>query len=686
MAKREFPASPIITTYWRSAAVGNASKTRLDKVVIRIAGDSGDGMQLAGDQFTSEAAAFGNDLATQPNYPAEIRAPQGTIHGVSSFQIQIADYDILTAGDRPDVLVAMNPAALKANIADLPSGGILIVNSDEFTKRNLTKVGYESNPIGTPAFEAFQVHEVAMGTITIGAVESVDIGKKDAERCKNMFALGLLMWMYGRTVESIEKFLQDKFAKKPNILEANILALRAGWNYGETTEAFASEYEIQPAKLPAGRYRQVTGNTALAYGLVTAGVSAEMPVFLGTYPITPASDILHELSKLKQFDVTTFQAEDEIAGVAAALGASYGGSLGVTSTSGPGLALKSEAIGLGVMTELPLVVVDVQRGGPSTGLPTKTEQSDLLQALFGRNGESPVAVVAPQSPADCFDAAREAARIAVTYRTPVILLSDGAIANGSEPWLLPDVTDLPKIEKNFAVAPEAAEGEEAAEAKEYLPYARHPETLARDWAVPGTPGLEHRIGGLEKANGTGNISYTGDNHALMTRIRALKIAMIEVPNLEVDDPSGEADVLVIGWGSSYGPIGEAVRRARANGHRVARTHVRHLNPLPGNIGEVLGKYRRVLVPEMNLGQLSMLLKARFPAQIQPITKVHGMAFSAEELQEAIEAEFAGRLTHAEHDKYRLALDGVATTTGEPAARNRRIGTTATGTTTANVSR
>ncbi|HIW69727.1 MAG TPA: 2-oxoacid:acceptor oxidoreductase subunit alpha [Candidatus Dietzia merdigallinarum] len=666
--------------------MGNASKTRLDKVVIRIAGDSGDGMQLAGDQFTSEAAAFGNDLATQPNYPAEIRAPQGTIHGVSSFQIQIADYDILTAGDRPDVLVAMNPAALKANIADLPSGGILIVNSDEFTKRNLTKVGYESNPIGTPAFEAFQVHEVAMGTITIGAVESVDIGKKDAERCKNMFALGLLMWMYGRTVESIEKFLQDKFAKKPNILEANILALRAGWNYGETTEAFASEYEIQPAKLPAGRYRQVTGNTALAYGLVTAGVSAEMPVFLGTYPITPASDILHELSKLKQFDVTTFQAEDEIAGVAAALGASYGGSLGVTSTSGPGLALKSEAIGLGVMTELPLVVVDVQRGGPSTGLPTKTEQSDLLQALFGRNGESPVAVVAPQSPADCFDAAREAARIAVTYRTPVILLSDGAIANGSEPWLLPDVTDLPKIEKNFAVAPEAAEGEEAAEAKEYLPYARHPETLARDWAVPGTPGLEHRIGGLEKANGTGNISYTGDNHALMTRIRALKIAMIEVPNLEVDDPSGEADVLVIGWGSSYGPIGEAVRRARANGHRVARTHVRHLNPLPGNIGEVLGKYRRVLVPEMNLGQLSMLLKARFPAQIQPITKVQGMAFSAEELQEAIEAEFAGRLTHAEHDKYRLALDGVATTTGELAARNRRLGTTATGTTTANVSR
>ncbi|HJC84215.1 MAG TPA: 2-oxoacid:acceptor oxidoreductase subunit alpha [Candidatus Corynebacterium faecigallinarum] len=663
--------------------MGNASKTRLDKVVIRIAGDSGDGMQLAGDQFTSEAAAFGNDLATQPNYPAEIRAPQGTIHGVSSFQIQIADYDILTAGDRPDVLVAMNPAALKANIGDLPSGGILIVNSDEFTKRNLTKVGYESNPLGSPAFEAFQVHEVAMSSLTIGALESLDIGKKDAERSKNMFALGLLMWMYGRTVESIEKFLQDKFASKPIILEANILALRTGWNYGETTEAFASEYEIKPAQLPAGRYRQITGNTALAYGLVTAGRSADMPVFLGTYPITPASDILHELSKLKQFDVTTFQAEDEIAGIAAALGASYGGSLGVTSTSGPGLALKSEAIGLAVMTELPLVVIDVQRGGPSTGLPTKTEQSDLLQALFGRNGESPVAVIAPQSPADCFDAAREAARIAVTYRTPVILLSDGAIANGSEPWLLPEVSDLPPIAKNLAQAP--AVGEEDA-ATDYLPYARHPETLARDWAVPGTPGLEHRIGGLEKSNGTGNISYTGDNHALMTRIRALKIALIEVPDLEVDDPTGDADVLVIGWGSSYGPIGEAVRRARAAGHRVARTHVRHLNPLPGNIGEVLARYRRVLVPEMNLGQLSMLLKARFPAQIQPITKVQGMAFTAEELQNAIEAEFAGRLTHAEHDKYRIALDDVATTTGEPAARNRRTGITATGTTTANRAR
>lgn len=661
--------------------MGNASKTKLDKVVIRIAGDSGDGMQLAGDQFTSEAAAFGNDLATQPNFPAEIRAPQGTIHGVSSFQIQIADYDILTAGDRPDVLVAMNPAALKANIEDLPSGGILIVNADEFTKRNLTKVGYESNPLGSPAYEAYQVHEVAMSSLTIGAVESVDIGKKDAARCKNMFALGLLSWMYGRTVDSTEEFLKGKFGKKPTILEANLLALRSGWNYGETTEAFASEYEIQPAKLPSGRYRQVTGNSALAYGLVTAGRSADMSVFLGTYPITPASDILHELSKLKAFDVTTFQAEDEIAGISAAIGASYGGSLGVTSTSGPGLALKSEAIGLAVMTELPLVVIDVQRGGPSTGLPTKTEQADLLQALFGRNGESPVAVVAPQSPADCFDAAREAARIAITYRTPVILLSDGAIANGSEPWLLPDVGDLPAIDKDLTPArdPEAAENAESTD--EYLPYARDPETLARNWAVPGAAGLEHRIGGLEKANGTGNISYTPANHDLMTRTRALRIALIDVPDLEVDDPSGEAEVLVVGWGSSYGPIGEAVRRARANGHRVARAHVRHLNPLPHNIGEVLAGYRRVLVPEMNLGQLAMLLKARFPAEIQPITKVAGMAFAAEELQEAIEAEFSGRLTHTEHDKYRVAVDGIVTTTGEPAAPDRRIGHTATGTTT-----
>ncbi len=629
--------------------------TKLEQVVIRIAGDSGDGMQLAGDQFTAEAAAFGNDLATQPNYPAEIRAPQGTLHGVSSFQIQIAEYDILTAGDRPDVLVAMNPAALKANITDLPRGGTLIVNTDDFTKRNLAKVGYDSNPLESGAFEEYQVHAIPMATLTIGAVESVGIGKKDAERSKNMFALGVLSWMYGRPLAAIEAFLEQKFAKKPDIAKANMLALKAGWNYGETTESFATTYEVAPAKLPAGTYRQITGNTALAYGLVAAGQSARMDVFLGTYPITPASDILHELSKLKQFGVVTFQAEDEIAGIGAAIGASYGGALGVTSTSGPGVALKSEAIGLAVMTELPLIVVDVQRGGPSTGLPTKTEQADLLQAMFGRNGESPVAIVAPQSPADCFDAALEAARIAVTYRTPVMLLSDGAIANGSEPWSIPDIGSLPAIESDLATAPH-----DAAQAGTHLPYARDAATLARDWAVPGTAGLEHRIGGLEKANGTGDISYTHDNHELMTRVRGARIAGIEVPDLVVDDPGGDADILVLGWGSSFGPIGEAVRRVRRSGQTIARAHLRHLNPMPANLGEVLGRYRRVVVPEMNLGQLSMLLKARFDADIQPVTKVSGMAFLADELHEALLAEFAGTLAAIESAKTPAAVAAVVT--------------------------
>jgi 2-oxoglutarate ferredoxin oxidoreductase subunit alpha len=635
--------------------VTHPRSTRLEQVVIRIAGDSGDGMQLAGDQFTAEAAAFGNDLATQPNYPAEIRAPQGTLHGVSSFQIQIAEYDILTAGDRPDVLVAMNPAALKAHIADLPRGGTLIVNTDEFTKRNLAKVGYDSNPLDSETFEQYQVHPIAMATLTMGAVESVGLGKKDAERSKNMFALGVLSWMYGRPLAAIEEFLQTKFGKKQDIAKANILALRAGWNYGETTESLATSFEVAPAKLPAGTYRQVTGNTALSYGLVAAGQAAKMDVFLGTYPITPASDILHELSKLKQFGVITFQAEDEIAGVGAAIGAAYGGALGVTSTSGPGVALKSEAIGLAVMIELPLVVIDVQRGGPSTGLPTKTEQADLLQAMFGRNGESPVAIVAPQSPADCFDAAREAVRIAVTYRTPVILLSDGAIANGSEPWLLPDITDLPAIEAGLA---SAAPGEDGAAT--YLPYARDRGTLARDWAVPGTAGREHRVGGLEKANGTGDISYTPDNHELMTRVRGARIARIEVPDLVVDDPGGDEDVRVLGWGSSYGPIGEAVRRVRRSGRAIARAHLRHLNPMPANLGEILDRYRRIVVPEMNLGQLSMLLRGRFDADIQPVTQVSGMAFRADELHEALLAEFAGSLADSEAAKTDTAVAAVVT--------------------------
>ncbi|MER5265932.1 2-oxoacid:acceptor oxidoreductase subunit alpha [Actinosynnema sp. NPDC002837] len=616
-----------------AAPGGSPDKTgtvrKLDRVVIRFAGDSGDGMQLTGDRFTSEAAAFGNDLATQPNFPAEIRAPQGTLPGVSSFQLHFADYDILTPGDRPDVLVAMNPAALKANIDDLPKGGILIVNTDEFTKRNLVKVGYAADPLEDNSLtEAYQVHKVAMATLTIGALENTGLGKKDAERAKNMFALGLLSWMYHRPTEGTERFLREKFAKKPDIAEANVLAFRAGWNYGETTESFAVTYEVAPAKLDQGTYRQITGNTALAYGLVAAGQQSGLPLVLGTYPITPASDILHELSKHKNFGITTLQAEDEIAGIGAALGASYGGALGVTSTSGPGVALKSETIGLAVMTELPLIVIDVQRGGPSTGLPTKTEQADLLQAMFGRNGESPVAIVAPRSPSDCFDAALEAARIALVYRTPVLLLSDGAIANGSEPWLIPDVADLPDLRVAFATEPNAPDGT-------FWPYLRDPETLARPWAVPGTAGLQHRIGGLEKADGTGNISYDPANHDYMVRLRQRKIDGIEVPDVEVDDPSGEARVLVVGWGSSYGPIGAAARRVRKLGMPVAHAHLRHLNPFPKNLGDVLARYDRVVVPEMNLGQLALLLRAKYLVDAISYTKVQGLPFKAEELQDVL---------------------------------------------------
>ncbi|MFI1459842.1 2-oxoacid:acceptor oxidoreductase subunit alpha [Nocardia carnea] len=612
----------------------------LDRVVIRFAGDSGDGMQLTGDRFTHEAAAFGNDLATQPNFPAEIRAPQGTLPGVSSFQIQIADHDILTAGDQPDVLVAMNPAALKANLAELPRGGTLIVNTDEFTKRNLTKVGYTADPLAGEDLADFVVHRVAMTSLTLAATESAGVGKKDGQRAKNMFALGLLSWMYGRPIGGTEKFLREKFAKKPEIAEANILAFRAGWNYGETTEAFATTYRVAPAALPAGTYRQITGNTALAYGLITAGSLAGIPLFLGTYPITPASDILHELSKHKNFGVTTFQAEDEIAGIGAALGAAIGGALGVTSTSGPGLALKSETIGLAVMTELPLVIVDVQRGGPSTGLPTKTEQADLLQALYGRNGESPVAVLAPRSPADCFATAVEAARIALTYRTPVLLLSDGAIANGSEPWAIPDASELEPIDPAF----------EAAGDDDFQPYARDPETLARPLAVPGTAGRAHRIGGLEKADGSGDISYDPANHELMVRLRQAKIDGISVPPAEVDDPDGAAQVLLVGWGSSYGPIGEACRRVRRRGARVAQLHLRHLNPLPPDLGEVLRRYDTVVAPEMNGGQLAWLLRAKYLVDVQPWTKVAGTAFSAQELVGVIDAALDGTLAELEQSK------------------------------------
>ena len=609
-----------------------------NRVVIRFAGDSGDGMQLTGDRFTAEAAAFGNDLATQPNFPAEIRAPAGTLPGVSSFQLHFADYDILTAGDRPDVLVAMNPAALKANIGDLPHGGVLIVNSDEFTKRNLTKVGYESNPLEDDSLEPYQLHSIAMATLARGALEGTGLSKKDADRSKNMFALGLLCWMYNRPTEGTERYLREKFARRPDLAEANILSFKAGWNYGETTEAFAVRYEVAAAKLKTGTYRQISGNAALAYGIVAAGQQSGLPVFLGSYPITPASDILHELSKHKAFGVTTFQAEDEIAGIGSAIGASFGGALGVTTTSGPGICLKAEAAGLAVSLELPLLIIDVQRGGPSTGLPTKTEQADLLQAMFGRNGESPLPIVAPRSPGDCFDAALEATRIAVTYRTPVMLLSDGSLANGSEPWKVPDLDKLPTIDPAFATAANAPD-----DSGDFWPYLRDDDTLARPWAIPGTPGLEHRIGGLEKADGKGSISYEPANHDRMVRLRQAKVDGITVPDLEVDDPDGDAELLVIGWGSTYGPIGAGCRRVRGMGLSVAQAHLRNLNPLPANLGEVLSRYRTVLLPEMNLGQLALLLRARYLVDIKSYTNVTGMPFKAEEMQDLFVATLKGEV-------------------------------------------
>ena len=602
---------------------------RLDRVIIRFAGDSGDGMQLTGDRFTSETASLGNDLATLPNFPAEIWAPAGTLPGVSSFQVHFADHDILTPGDAPDVLVAMNPAALKANLPDVPKGATLIVDTDGFTARALAKVGYPSDPLADGSLESYKVHAVDLTGLTMEALKEFGLTRNEAGRAKNMFALGLLSWMYGRPVEGTLSFLETKFARQPAIRDANLAAFRAGWNYGETTEDFAVSYEVRPAPMPAGRYRNITGNLALSYGLVTASQRSGLPLFLGSYPITPASDILHELARHKRFGVRTFQAEDEIAGIGAALGAAFGGSLGVTTTSGPGVALKSETIGLAVSLELPLIVVDVQRGGPSTGLPTKTEQSDLLQAMFGRNGEAPVPIVAPCSPADCFDVALEATRIALTYRTPVFLLSDGYLANGAEPWRVPEVDDLPDLRVEFATEPNG-------EAGEFLPYLRDPRTLARPWAVPGTPGLEHRIGGIEKADRTGNISYDPDNHDHMVRLRQAKVDGIDVPPLEVDDPGAQARVLVLGWGSTYGPIGAAVRRVRLAGRDVAQAHLRHLNPLPANTGKVLRSYDRVLLPEMNLGQLALLLRARFLVDVVSYTQVRGLPFKAEELAGVIE--------------------------------------------------
>jgi len=603
---------------------------QLDRVVIRFAGDSGDGMQLTGGRFTSETAMLGNDLSTFPDFPAEIRAPAGSLPGVSGFQIHFSDHDILTPGDQPNVLVAMNPAALRTNVKDLTRGGTLIVNTDAFTDRNLEKAGYTANPLEDSSLEEYQVHDVPITALTIEALKEFDVTKREAERSKNMFALGLMSWLFTRPTEGTISFLEKKFASNPEIAQANIKAFRAGYAFGETAEAFTAHYEIKPAKLPPGTYRNVTGNQALAMGLVAASIQSKLPLFLGAYPITPASGILEELSRYKHFGIRTFQAEDEIAAVGAALGASFGGALGVSTSSGPGVVLKMETIGLAIALELPLLILDIQRAGPSTGMPTKPEQADLLMTMFGRNAESPIPVIAASTPGGCFDAAIEATRIALKYRTPVFLLSDAYLANGSEPWLIPDVARLPDISTEFAEQPNH-EGS-------FQPYLRDAETLARPWAIPGTPGLEHRIGGLEKADGTGNVSYDPDNHDYMVRIRARKVAGIaaDIPELEVDDEEG-ARVLVLGWGGTYGPIAAAVRRVRENGGKVAHAQVTHLNPFPRNTGEVLRRYEKVLVPEMNLGHLLKLVRAEFLVDAVGYNKVRGLPFRSSELAEAIDA-------------------------------------------------
>jgi 2-oxoglutarate ferredoxin oxidoreductase subunit alpha len=608
------------------AAPPKGERKELDRVVIRFAGDSGDGMQLTGDRFTSASALFGNDLATMPDYPAEIRAPAGTLAGVSAFQLHFSDHNILTAGDQPSVLVAMNPAALKANLKDLVRGGLLIVNTDAFEDRNLDKAGYAANPLKDESLSGYQVYEIPMTKLTIEAVKGSGVNKKEAERAKNMLALGVVSWMYSRPMEPTIAWLEKKFAKKPAIAQSNIAALKAGHAFGETAEL--SAFEVKPATLAPGKYRRITGNQAMAFGLIAAGVQAKLPLFLGSYPITPASDILHELSRHKNFGVRTVQAEDEIAAISMAIGASFSGHLGVTTTSGPGLDLKSEALGLALSMELPLLVVDIQRGGPSTGLPTKTEQSDLLHAMYGRHGEAPLPIVAAWSPSSCFWAPIEAARLAIKYMTPVIILSDGYLANGAEPWRIPSVTKLPDIQVRFASQPNAGD--------DFWPFLREDETLARPWAIPGTPGLQHRVGGLEKADGTGNISYDPDNHELMTLLRQAKIKAIEedIDPLEFDSDEG-ATVLVLGWGSTYGAIGAACRRLRVQGKKIARAHLKHLNPMPKNTGEVLARFDKVVVPEMNMGQLSKLIRADFLIDVISINKMKGLPFRAADLEEEL---------------------------------------------------
>jgi 2-oxoglutarate ferredoxin oxidoreductase subunit alpha len=592
---------------------------------IRFAGDSGDGMQVAGARFTDASAIFGNDLSTFPNFPAEIRAPAGTLPGVSSFQVHIADRDILTPGDQPDVLVVMNPAALKANLPDLAPAGTIVANSDAFVDRNLEKAGYDTNPLEDGSLDAYRLLAVPMEELTKKAVEDSGLKGRGVLRSKNFFALGLMAWMFHRPLEPTLQWIDRKFGKDDEVRAANEMAFRAGYHLGETTEMFRHTYAVQPAKLPAGTYTNVTGNQALAWGIIAAGQAARLPVLYASYPITPASEILHELARHRNFGVRTFQAEDEIAAVGAALGASFGGHLGVTGTSGPGVALKSETISLAVMTELPVLIIDVQRGGPSTGLPTKTEQADLLMAMYGRHGEAPLPIVAIASPSDAFETTIEAARIALKYMTPVMLMSDGYIATSAEPWRLPDLEDLPDISVSF-VSKANANGE-------FLPYLRDEKTLSRPWAVPGTPGLEHRIGGLEKEDGTGNVSYSPANHEKMTMLREQKIARIaeDIPQIVVDEDEG-AEVLVIGWGSSYGAILAGVRRVRARGQKVARVHLRYLNPFPKNLGEVLSRYPKVLVPELNRGHLWRMIRADFLTDAIRYSKVQGQPLKASEIE------------------------------------------------------
>lgn len=599
----------------------------LETVAIRFAGDSGDGMQLTGDRFTNAAAIAGNDLSTFPDFPAEIRAPIGTLAGVSGFQINFSSKDIHTPGDAVDVLVAMNPAALKTSIGDLKSGGIIIANVDNFGRKNLTKAGYDSNPLEDAEFKSnYQVHEVKITSMTRRALEDMELQSNLADRCKNFFALGLMYWMYSRPLAPTKQWIEEKFGKRPEFVQANTRALEAGYFFGENTEVFTSNYIVREATYPPGRYRNISGNVALAYGFIAAAKKMGIHLFWGAYPITPASDVLHELSRHKNFGVQTFQAEDEIAAVSSALGAAFAGSLGVTCSSGPGIALKAEAMGLGVMTELPMVVANIQRGGPSTGLPTKTEQADLLQVMFGRNSESPMPVVAAATPGDCFWTAIEACRLAVKYMTPVVLLSDGYLANGSEPWLLPRAADIPEMPVSFRADPEG-----------FLPYLRDPETLARPWAIPGTPGLEHRIGGIEKEDGTGNVNYEPENHEFMVRTRAAKIAGIarDIPPVEVmGAQSGE--VLVVGWGGTFGAITAAVEALQARGASVSQVHLRHLNPFPANLGEVMGNFEKIFVPELNLGQLSKMLRYQFLVDTISFNKIQGKPFKVGELMTKIE--------------------------------------------------